>query len=202
MQETFEHIFKSNFWRSDESVSGNGSTLAATEVVREALPTLLRELEICTLLDIPCGDFNWMKRVDLGAIDYIGADIVPGLVEWNSQEYENDTTHFVVMDITRSPLPNVDLILSRDILGHLSNTEVRRALRNIKSSGSKYLLATTFTDRQNDGDIRTGEWRPLNLMHMWGMPEPIKIINEHCTAGGGAFADKSLALWRLEDVEW
>jgi hypothetical protein len=42
--------------------------------------TLLRQFEIHSLLDLPCGDFNWMQHVDLQGIKYTGGDIVEALV--------------------------------------------------------------------------------------------------------------------------
>jgi hypothetical protein len=38
------------------------------------------------LLDIPCGDFNWMKLLNLG-VDYIGADIVGELIAENRRRF-------------------------------------------------------------------------------------------------------------------
>jgi hypothetical protein len=35
------------------------------------------------MLDAPCGDFNWMKEVDLSAVHYTGGDIVEPLVNSN-----------------------------------------------------------------------------------------------------------------------
>jgi len=43
----------------------------------------LQSLQIKTLLDAPCGDGNWINKVDLSGITYIGADIVPEIIETN-----------------------------------------------------------------------------------------------------------------------
>jgi hypothetical protein len=51
----------------------------------------------------------------------------------------------------------------RDRLDHLSLADVRKAQTNIVGSGSTYLLATTYPDHDSNHDIRSGEWRPLNL---------------------------------------
>src|ERR1044072_7300935 len=64
-QEVFTDIFRSNRWGGTSSVSGSGSDLEQTRVLRRELPSLVQELQINTLLDIPCGDFNWMKEVEL-----------------------------------------------------------------------------------------------------------------------------------------
>jgi hypothetical protein len=61
MKEIFTDIYKKNDWKNDESVSGNGSTLDATEGVRRELPRLFAKFHVKSLLDIPCGDCNWIK---------------------------------------------------------------------------------------------------------------------------------------------
>ena len=166
MRDIFTSHYQNNFWADDESVSGHGSTLEATKVIRQALPVLFARYGINSVLDLPCGDLNWSRLVNWPET-YIGADIVP------------------------------QLIADRDLFGHLSNKDVKFALRNIKRSGAKYLLATTFPGHQTNGDIHTGDWRPINLASFFGLPNPIEYINEGCTAGKGQFSDKSLGLWRI-----
>src|SRR5689334_2969418 len=63
MQDIFSSIYLDNSWGDPESVSGRGSTLARTEVVRRKLPILLASVGAKSLLDAPCGDFNWMQHV-------------------------------------------------------------------------------------------------------------------------------------------
>lgn len=86
-QKVFSEIFQKNAWASRESVSGTGSELNRTYHLRRELPVLLSELKIRSLLDLPCGDFNWMAHVDLGAIHYIGADIIAELIDRNRKLY-------------------------------------------------------------------------------------------------------------------
>src|SRR5580765_5333146 len=76
MESIFSGIYLNNSWSNPESVSGRGSTLAHTEMIRKTLPDLLAHLHARSLLDAPCGDFNWMQYVDLGGIQYTGADVV------------------------------------------------------------------------------------------------------------------------------
>src|SRR4051812_27850000 len=61
----FSDIYRNNSWGDAESVSGRGSTLARTEVIRRSLPGLLESVGARSLLDAPCGDFNWMRHVEL-----------------------------------------------------------------------------------------------------------------------------------------
>lgn len=201
LRERFARIVELNLWGSDESVSGTGSALAQTRAIRAQLPTLLRELGVTTLLDLPCGDVSWMREVDLGGIRYTGADIIPDLVARNTRTCAGDGRQFVVLDVTTDELPTVDLVLCRDCLVHLSSARIRAALGRIRASGSTWLLTTTFPAHDAGPDIEDGDWRPLNLEQApFHLPPPVVLLNEGCSEHDGAFADKSLGLWAVADL--
>lgn len=198
--ERFQYIFDKNVWSNNESRSGDGSTAAATEAIRRDLPNLLAEVEARTLLDAPCGDFQWLSEVELG-VQYIGADIVEGLVNRNQQRYGRADRRFLQLDLTRDALPASDVVLCRDCLVHLSYSNVQRVLGQIVESGTKWLLTTSFLEVEENTDIADGDWRPLNLRvapFHFGMPE--RVLVEKCEEGGGAYRDKALCLWRTTDI--
>ena len=197
----FSRIYASNKWEGKGSISGPGSDVDQTRILVEELPRLLANFDVRTMLDIPCGDFHWMRNVRLEKIDYTGADIVGELIERNTQGYESDSIHFRNLDLIKDRLPAVDLILCRDCLVHLSFKDLWSALLNVCSSGAIYLLATTFTRRTENQDIVTGHWRRLNLqVAPFMLPPPLAILNEGCTEGGGENDDKSLGLWKIADI--
>jgi hypothetical protein len=198
----FERIHETNLWGADTSVSGVGSELQATAAVRERLPGLLNELGVRSMLDAPCGDHRWMASLDLDLERYVGMDIVPSIVEPLQQRYHGDARRsFVLADVTRDALPRCDLILSRDCLVHFSFATLDQAMRNLKASGATWLATTTFPELERNEDIEDADWRPLNFEHPpFRWPAPLEVINERCTEAGGAYADKSLALWRLDDL--
>lgn len=200
MAERFQRIYDSNLWGSD-SRSGLGSELDETERLRIAIPALLHSLGAKSLLDIPCGDFRWMSKADLEGIDYTGADIVPALVEQNQRAYGSESRHFVRLDLTRDMLPTADVVLCRDCLVHLSFEHVHAAIKNIKRSGAKYLLTTTFPLHESNTDIPDGDWRLLNFEKApFSFPAPLHVIEEGCREGDGSYADKSLGLWVVADL--
>ncbi|MFC4083740.1 class I SAM-dependent methyltransferase [Amycolatopsis samaneae] len=201
-QERFTHIYQANLWGSDVSVSGQGSDLEQTRELRAGLPELFARFGVRTLLDLPCGDFGWLSGVELGVERYIGGDIVAELVDRNTERYGNaGSREFRVLDLTADPLPRADLVLCRDCLVHLSFADIRRAVDNLRRSGSRYLLTTTFGDLGANVDIPTGDWRALNLCREpFGFPEPLAVLLEGCTEEGGAFADKALGLWEIADL--
>ncbi len=163
---------------------------------------MFRELNIHSMLDLPCGDFNWMRQADLNGIDYLGADIVDALIQRNQANYGHlPKVRFEVLDLLDDPLPRMDLVLVRDCLVHFSNQNIQQALENIKRSGSTYLLTTTFTQLLRNKDIITGEWRPVNLqLEPFLLPPPVLLIAEHLDTPDKILQSKALGLWRVADL--
>jgi SAM-dependent methyltransferase len=196
---SFEAMFQRHSPGKCESRSGPGSTLANTVVIRAELPKLTEEFGVTSILDIPCGDFNWMQHVDLHGAHYMGADIVDHLVALNRKRFGSEQREFRVLDLAVSELPRVDLILSRDCLVHFSYSLIRKALSNLQSSRSCYLLTTTYPNHHENVDISTGDWRPLNLCAPpFIFPAPLRTIEEHHPEQ--AYSDKSLGLWSVESL--
>jgi SAM-dependent methyltransferase len=202
MESAFREAFLANAWGDPESVSGPGSGAVRTAAFRDEIPPLLRDLRATSLLDVGCGDFNWMRLVELPVERYLGVDVVPELVQQNARRHADMKHAFVLADFTRAELPRMDVILCRDCLVHFAFDDVRAALRNFARSGAGWLLTTTFVDRQRENvDIETGGWRPLNLeLPPFNFPAPERVIDERCLHSGGIYVDKRLALWRLEEL--
>ena len=197
-KKTFQTIYERNIWGDRHSISGTGSNLFQTEAIRRELPRLTKELGVNSMLDIPCGDFFWMQEVKLG-LQYIGGDIVPALVESNQKLYSDKEHTFARLDLIGGPLPKADLIFCRDCLVHFSYDSIFRALDNMRRSGSKYLLTTTFIVKSRNDDIATGDWRPINLqLPPFNFPPPLLLIDEKCPFGG--YEDKHLGLWNVSDI--
>jgi SAM-dependent methyltransferase len=195
----FSEVFQGNLWRDEESLSGPGSNLSETRAIRRDLPVLLRKYGIESILDVPCGDFNWMKEVDLAGVNYTGGDIVQGLIDANNEKYRSENRVFARVDLLTDAIPKADLVFVRDCLVHFSFTDAFRALKNICASGSGYLMTTTFPCRVRNQNNATGGWRPLNFqMDPFSFPEPLEIICEDQPLT--KFADKSVGLWALRDI--
>ena len=78
---------------------------------------------------------------------------------------------------------------------------VKKAIENIKASGSKYLASTSFVKHINNTDTTVGAWRPLNLTKPpFNLPAPFFTINENCTEGNGKFNDKSMCIWNISEL--
>jgi len=200
-ENVFTKIYKSNSWKGVNSISGPGSDNTQTEHITKVLPELFCDLGIKSLLDIPCGDFNWMRNVDLSSIHYIGGDIVEEIIAKNKEQFQNKDLQFEKLNLLIDNLPKVDMIMCRDCLVHFSYKDIFVALKNICNSESTYFLSTIFTNQKSNHNIVTGEWRPLNLtLPPFNLPLPLNCINEKCTEGNGLYSDKSLGLWKISDI--
>ena len=198
-ESVFTEIYQKNLFKGNESRSGSGSNLEQTEIIRKELPDLVAELKIQSMLDIPCGDFFWLKEVDLDSIQYTGVDIVDDIISSNNKKYAKQNRNFIKLNILEDVLPKVDLFLCRDLLVHFSFDDIKKAVNNIKKSGSKYLLTTSFPNLKQNNDIITGDWRKLNLqIPPISFPNPIKHILEKCIEKN--CADKSLLLYHIKDL--
>ena len=195
----FTNIFKTNYWGSSESFSGEGSTMSSTENLRGDLIEIIKKYNIKTILDIPCGDFNWMRTIVNNFESYTGCDIVLDIINSNNEKYSNEKIKFKNIDLCNDKLDKVDLIFTRDCLQHLPLDYVKKALENIKNSGSKYLIASSLPYLENNNeDIKLGDCRYLNLeKEPFNLPKPIFIIKESPQPPA---PDKYMCMWEIDKI--
>jgi hypothetical protein len=197
VEQRFTEVYEKNRWGSAESISGEGSTLEHTVAIREELPLIIKRLSIRSMLDIPCGDYNWMRAVAHGLESYIGADVVRALIDSNQERYSAPSVSFCQLDVTCDSLPRVDLVLCRDCLMHLSNAQVRAAIGNIVRSGSTWAALTSFHNSGRNRDTITGGFRALNLCQPpFEFPAPAISMDERWPPASNKFLD----LWKIEDL--
>jgi SAM-dependent methyltransferase len=200
-KEIFTEYYETNFWEGSESLSGPGSGKDQTHILVKELSCLFEKLEVRSILDLPCGDWNWMQELDLSGINYFGGDIVEPLIKTNQKKFGKYFVQFRVIDIINDELPSVDLVLVRDCFIHLSNEAVFKALANIKASKSKWLLTTHFPwlHRQANEEIEIGGYRRVDLTQPpFNFSPPSHIIFEFDFQGWDS--DKSLALWQIDQM--
>jgi hypothetical protein len=201
-EKIFTEIYRKNAW-GGKSVSGMGSDHHQTHAVRMGLPMLLRKYGIQSILDLPCGDFEWMQQVDLHDFEYTGGDIVPDLIERNQKQYGSSRRNFRVLNLTTDALPDVDMLLCRDCLIHLSLHDIGLAVDNILRSKIKYLLTTTYPLVTKNSDIVTGDFRAVNLiLPPFSFPNPLEFIEENLFPDHRENPNfiRVLGLWRVSDL--
>lgn len=147
-QEIFEKIYDEGHWGRNQSAgskyfSGTGSHDPAivdtyVNAVSAFLAGLPRKPDV---LDIGCGDFNVGSKIRPSCDTYTAVDIASQVIAYNKTKYADLGVDFQAMNIVEDVPPKVDVIFIRQVLQHLSNAEIRKALRNI-SGKSDYLILT------------------------------------------------------------
>jgi hypothetical protein len=197
-EEIFTEYYKTNFWKNSESVSGDGSTLDYTETLRGELPGLFERLNVHSILDAPCGDYNWFRYVNRKPdVTYVGGDVVPELIQRNQDLYGDHRTSFIQIDITRDPLPVTDIWLCRDVLFHFSNEDVFLTLKNFINSRVEHLFTSSHTECQENTDITTGRFRLLNLeLPPFSFPTPLYAVDDYIEG----YPVRKMCLWNRSTV--
>lgn len=202
-EEKFTWIYKNNHWDNAESVSGDGSTLEYTENLRKQLPKVVDQFNIKSILDAPCGDFNWMHSV-INSLDcsYIGGDIVGELIEDLNIRYQTDTVRFVKLDVTAQNLPQADLMICRDCLFHLPYEGIQKFLANFIESKIPYLLTTTHLNNGNFENQDLGEGHFFRRIDLFS--EPFNFSREpayRITDWVHPFAEREMCLFSRDQIK-
>jgi 2-polyprenyl-3-methyl-5-hydroxy-6-metoxy-1,4-benzoquinol methylase len=199
LEERFSRIVSSNAWGSKETPCGPGSTLAACAEIIQKLPVWIRSLNIKSIVDLGCGDFHWLKEVDLSGIEYDGYDIVRAAIE-GARKYASKNIRFHHADILSIDIKRADLVLCKDVLIHLPDQDVLSLLRSIRENGSRFLASTTAPGWPNifRAGMNAGEFAPIDLQQTpYDLGNPIDMIE---VPRKETNPKKFLALWNLRDI--
>jgi hypothetical protein len=207
--EKFAFIYKKKLWlrvtpamNADKSLSGQGSTLESTAVFREELQRFLSQMNMRRLLDIPCGDFNWMRFVEFPEnFEYVGGDIVPSLVAWLNKTYGNPESGslrvFQIFDITSDAFGMADAWLCKDCIQHLSNKDIVLALQNFCKSQVKYALISNHSAVTENVNIPTGAFRHVDLtLPPFNLPKPFMRLADSPID----HEPRYIGVWKREDL--
>lgn len=197
LEQIFTEIYQSSSWGSKESRSGPSATLERTTELREQLPQLFQTLGITSLFDAGCGDWTWMREVNLSDITYIGADIVTPLIETLQNTFTTSTVKFQKMNIMEEPPETADLWLVRDMANLYSFSEIQTLIEKFLESESRFLAITSVEDSENSDGI-TPSWRPIDFMKApFHLPTPIVQLDD----GQQWFRKKSLFVYSSGALE-
>lgn len=109
----------------------------------------LEELDIKTITEVGCGDFNFGRHLLMMYPDarYTGYDISPFIVNRNQGLYP-------YASFTNDPkLPKADLVMCIDVLFHvLDDAECETLLNNLDKLWTKYLCITAY---ERDEDLNS-----------------------------------------------
>jgi len=190
--------------------AGIGSELRVSVDAIATLHVLVNEmkrhfgLEKIRMLDVPCGDMQYMPQFleSRNDVDYTGVDIVEELIDRHREKYARHPWIFRKTDIVAdsSFVNNYDLIVSRSMLQHLNNDAIFKIFNkfSVQTRHPSFLLVTTFSNLRSNIDLDTsryGRFRPVNLE----LP-PFRLEPPLCMFRDGPYRKKLtnfMGLWRL-----
>jgi hypothetical protein len=118
---------------------------------------------IQSIIDIPCGDFNYFKLINLDNINYKGFDISENAILL-CKKYENENISFGVLDATCQKLPYADLIICKDLFIHLSFKDIFSILENIKNNCRYFGVSRYDNGIEKNIDKESGlSARPIDI---------------------------------------
>jgi hypothetical protein len=165
LADTFNRIYAEGTWGRDvtgKGISGTGSTLAITREYRAYIEAFIKTHDVTSVVDAGSGDWSFSSAIDWGDASYLGVDIASDVVAAVRSKYEKGTIRFQVGDIT-DELPAADLLISKDVLQHLSNELVHKFIRNnLRKGRFKWVILTNDRGSQNR-DIPNGGYRAIDL---------------------------------------
>ena len=147
--EIFSEIYSQNIWgggfarKTQDFFSGPGSYgMHAREYITCVRDFIVRH-QVKSITDIGCGDFHIgnMLLKDL-SLRYTGVDVVKELVDHNNKHFASDQVNFMHRDATRERVVVSDLLLIREVLQHLSNSDIGQLIEMNFTQSFKYILVT------------------------------------------------------------
>ena len=165
LTDTFNSIYAEGTWGKDvagKGTSGTGSTLEITREYRVYVEDFMKKHSVKSVVDAGCGDWSFSSAMDWGDASYLGVDIASDVIAAVRNKHEKGKIRFQVGDITES-LPAADLLISKDVLQHLSNRLIHRFIgNNLKKGKYKWVILTNDRGSGNP-DVADGGFRAIDL---------------------------------------
>ena len=139
-----EQVYELKLWGGNNSNFYSGSGSHEIEIVKPyitAVTSFLRSFKTpISVCDLGCGDFNVGKELVVYTKKYVAIDIVAPLIAFNKEKFKESNLEFHCLDIAVADLPLGDCAIVRQVLQHLSNTEVQAIVNKLVNF--KYLILT------------------------------------------------------------
>ena len=205
-KDEFEYIYENNVWGGDETTkNGPGSSKKKTVIIKKSLAKIfeLFPSKKIILSDIGCGDLAWMKQFISQNEDnikkYIGYDIATNITEHNKNTIKSDNIEIINKDCVEYIPKYSDVILCRQVLGHLYTDDVKKLISNVVKSGSIYFITSQDFSVKENKELKKNRdktrARGINLLlSPFNFPEPIMYIDD--------FIDFfKLGVWKISDLK-
>ena len=185
-KDAMEQVYALKLWggSTTDFYSGAGSheahlVLPYVDVVISFLTSFESPLVVC---DLGCGDFNVGNELVRHTKKYVAVDIVSDLITRNKQKFQQENLEFQCLDISADALPSADCAILRQVLQHVSNTEVKRIVG--KLTDFKYVILTEHLPEENfipNKDLISGQGIRLKKqsgINLTDSPFNLKVLAE------------------------
>jgi len=191
--------------------SGTGSTLDYAQEMMAALHVIIGQLkrylgvDRIRLLDVPCGDLQWMGRFlqTRTDVEYTGMDIVGEVIDHHRKTFSDRPWKFLNVDVVSEPInvDDYDLIMTRMMMQHLAHDDVIRILHKFSNVTRPlhrpvFLLATTFSNTAVNKKVNVDAKTRCELLNL--EVEPFRLTTPLCLfRDGPPYSVHFMGLWRL-----
>ncbi|MHA7944475.1 class I SAM-dependent methyltransferase [Formosa sp. 3Alg 14/1] len=139
-----EQVYEMKLWGDNQTTfySGEGSHHPdfVNPYIKAVISFLKQHNSALQVCDLGCGDFNIGKQLVHYTSRYTGVDIVSDLILHNKDTFRADNLIFECLDLAVDELPHGDCAILRQVLQHLSNSEIQNILN--KLTMFKYVILT------------------------------------------------------------
>ena len=156
-KEAMEQVYEMKLWGTNNADFYSGAGSHQPEIINpyiEVLKIFLTSFKTpITVCDLGCGDFNVGKELVKYSKNFVAVDIVEDLIAHNKKHFKEENVVFYCLDIAKDELPKADCALIRQVLQHVSNSEIQSIVS--KLSAFKYVIVTehlpvgNFTPNRN-----------------------------------------------------
>lgn len=184
----FEAIYAGDRWGGG---SGPGSTPAFCAPLVDWLADYIARERVKWLVDLGCGDFQWMPAVIAATgVGYAGLDVVEELLAGHRSRHPG--LRFLAADVATAPadeLPEGDLYWAKDVLQHWSSEQVETWLARFFAARPAAHLVVCNCSGQRGRRRLDSRWRfaPLSasqpplaawrpeVLFEWGGKEVVRL---------------------------
>lgn len=203
-EKIFSEILNSKFWSAGETICGSGSKKENTHSVVSFLDEFIEEKKITSILDLGCGDLNWIGESIKNLKRYIGVDLGFEMLEKNGDNFPNFKFHkkdiLSFMSEFNEKNGQIEVIICRDVLVHLDIEYVKSFLQEVSNSKALYFITTSFPESYTNSEIQSGQWRPIDITkEPFNFEYPYSRVSEEYSGWGEdkLYKDKSIYVFNL-----
>lgn len=211
VSDAFDQIYRRQMWRQGSSLSGLGSEGKWAEDYTSFVINFIQRTGAQKIIDAGCGDFTVGEKIAPYCREYIGLDISSEIISINRQRFGTVSgVKFGVLNLIDECVPECDLLLVRQVLQHLSNSQIEGVLRNIEAANVKYVLIAEHSikaEKRIEANVDLGSHSVITRVSKGsgvdiGLPpfsRPRRIVAELAPGPeNGAEPDSVLYIYELE----